>query len=387
MTLLEEFLADLSARRFLKEFSFRQTTFRQPGIGTKEVADNVVWIDDLLFLFQLKDRHAGPGNLASWLQKKVLGKATKQIRATLALASSPTPVPIQNDRGHTFDFRRARGAHAFKLILFRLPATSIQVPGPRFHLSSSVGLIHILNWIDYLELVNYLVTPIELADYLAFRESLVSNRAPSNLPSEGALLGQYLLDKQTAEPNERYAGALFSLLDMTAQFDLTPLLDGFAQRIEYSTGGPTSYYRILAECSKLSRTELYALKQRLQLAVEAAREDRFVPPYRFTAPRTDCGFLVLPLTRNLLQQRLVGLGNLTRAAKYDQHTSRQVGISIVADGGDLLIDWAYLEEPWALNEELERRLAENPPFRSLRSAQIPRYLFSTDRLGQHDLRN
>jgi hypothetical protein len=140
-----------------------------------------------------------------------------------------------------------------------------------------------------------------------------------------------------------------------------------------------------AELAKLSRTELAALKERLRLALDASREDRFEMPYRFVAPRTDCGFLIVPLQRELRERRLIGLENLTRAAKYDQRTSRQVGISIVAEGSDFLVDWAFIESPWSEDSEMEQALLRSPPFRPVRSVMQPRYQFSTDRLTENGL--
>ena len=40
----------------MKEFSFRRNAFTRPGVGTLEVADHVVWLSDLLFVFQQKQR-------------------------------------------------------------------------------------------------------------------------------------------------------------------------------------------------------------------------------------------------------------------------------------------------------------------------------------------
>jgi hypothetical protein len=385
VTLLEEFVADLNERHFLKEFSFRHNTFVRPGRGTLEVADHVVWIDDLLFVFQLKERTSEETAVERWIERSVLRKATKQIRATLALLEERDAVLIKNDRGHQFDFTLARSAHVFKIVLFQQPQSSIQVVGPRCHVSASVGFIHILTWTDYQQIVKYLVTAIEMADYFAFRESLMRNREPSTIPSEVALIGQYLLDERNSEPSEHFAAALFALLDNRDDFVLNALFDGISQRIERASGGPTGYYRMLSELAKLSRTELAALKERFGLALTAARENRFEMPYRFVAPRTDSGFLIIPLLQEHREQRLVALESLTRAAKYDQRTSRQVGISVVMEGDAFLIDWAFLQSPWTRDLELEEALLHSPPFRPLRQVSQPKYHFSTDRLREHGL--
>ncbi len=383
MPLVDDFVAELNAHRFLKEFSFRRNAFTRPGVGTLEVADHVVWLSDLLFVFQLKQREGKSSAVSTWISKQVLKEATRQIRGTLSLVTAPDAVPITNDRGDTFDFRHAQGAHVFKLVVFRLPEVRVSVLGPRYHVSRTAGFIHILNWPDYSRIVRTMITPIELADYLAFRETLLP--ATKVIPSEEALLGQYLLDKQDAEPDERFAGALDAFIDEYDKFDLNWFLDGMAARTYFATGGPRSNYLILQELAKLHRTELGHLKQRLFLALDAARDNRFELPYRFVAPRTDCGFLILPLTQDRVPQRLDGLRVFTLVAKYDQRTSRQVGISIAREGKEFLIDFAFVEGPWVFDAELESRLRDSYPFRQLQSHRLARYHFSTDELASRGL--
>jgi hypothetical protein len=383
MPLLDDFVAELNAHRFLKEFSFRKNTFLKAGVGTLEVADHIVWLSDLLFVFQLKERQGKSSNVATWIRKQVLKEATRQIRGTLGLVSASHPVLVTNDRGDTFDFRDAKGAHVFKMIVFRLPDVRVTVLGPRYHDSRTAGFIHILNWPDYRSLVQTLLTPIEIADYLAFRESLLP--ATQTIPSEEALLGQYLLDRRDVKPDERFAGALDALIADQDRFDLTWFLDGMAVRTYFETGGPRSYYRILEEMAKLTRTELGHLKQRLSLAMDAAKENRFARPYRFVAPRTDCGFMILPLTHELVQRRLAGLKMFTLAAKYDQRTSRQVGISVACERREFLIDFAFDEGSWQYNAELDERLRSNYPFRELKTQLAPKYSFRTDDLDDRGL--
>jgi len=380
MPLLEEFIRDLNARHFLKEFSFPNTTFKRDAVGTLEVADHVIWIEDLLFLFQLKDRQGPTSTLSDWIARTVLKKGSKQIRDTLSIAESTSPVNIVNSRGHTFDFRNARGAHAYKIVVFQIPREQIQAPGPRYHVSTTAGFIHIFNWVDYQQLLNSLVTPIEIADFLGWRESVLNGRPHEGIPSEGALIGQYLLDELTEEPAERFAGALLSIIEHASPFRLSQFLDAMPEHIVGVSTTGNDYYRLLGQIAKLSRLEVEHFADRLLLSLEVARQDQFEQPYRFVAPRIDCGFLIVPLTRNVRERRLVGLQNLTAAAKYDQRTSRQVGISIVFEGSAILIDWAFLEHPWRRNPVLEDALTTMNPFRPLRTAQQARYHFNTNQL-------
>lgn len=348
-----------------------------------EVADHVVWIDDLLFLYQLKERGSTGGDIEKWVKKKIVKEATKQIRDTIGLSQSEEPVLIYNDYGHPFDFTQTRSAHTYKLVLFRVPG--LQVPGPRYHISSTVGFIHIFNIIDYQDTITRLYTPVELADYLAFRETLLRKYRPNDLPSEGALLGQYLTDSSSAKPSEHFAAASILVLDDRSEYDLTTFFGMIRSRIEFQAAGPTSYYRMLAELCKLTRAELKHFKLRFRLTVDAAMANRLERPYRFVDPRTDCGFLFLPLTSEQIPKRKAGLENLSLAAKYDQRTSRQVGLSVAREGDDITIEWSFAEHPWVANPYLEERLRTAYPFRPLGSARAARYTFRTADLSKHGL--
>lgn len=79
--LLEDFLAKLNENIFYREFSFSRNDFHPSPGEKKEFADHVVWIDDLLIIFQLKQRTSGKSpteaSERNWFKSKVLGKATK----------------------------------------------------------------------------------------------------------------------------------------------------------------------------------------------------------------------------------------------------------------------------------------------------------------------
>src|SRR5437660_1216139 len=83
----EEQLASLNEFYFFREFTFAQTTFKPQPEKELELADNVIWLDKLLLIYQLKERESSRTSSAEaerkWYERKVLGKATKQIRDSL----------------------------------------------------------------------------------------------------------------------------------------------------------------------------------------------------------------------------------------------------------------------------------------------------------------
>jgi hypothetical protein len=103
----EEFLSGLNANIFLREFSFDKNQFRLSSNEEVEFADHVIWIDDLLFIFQVKEREndvfSTEENENKWFTKKVLGKATKQIRDSVQYLFQQKNISIQNQRGYKFE--------------------------------------------------------------------------------------------------------------------------------------------------------------------------------------------------------------------------------------------------------------------------------------------
>jgi hypothetical protein len=141
-TLLSHFIANLNANLFLREFSFSQTRFTPTGGTQVELADHVVRIGHWLFLYQLKERDSSATTtIDRWLKKKVVTRATQQIRATIHLLNSGAPVLVANERGHIFDLAARPGDRPFRLVLFKSGYKRTSLSYPRFHRSASAGFI------------------------------------------------------------------------------------------------------------------------------------------------------------------------------------------------------------------------------------------------------
>jgi hypothetical protein len=289
-TLLSNFIANLNTNVFLREFSFSQTLYTPAGGTEVELADHVVRIGHLLFLYQLKERDASATTtIDRWLKKKVLTRATQQIRATIQLLNSDAPVLVANERGHIFDLAARSGDRPFRLVLFKSGDKRTSLPYPRFHRSTSAGFIHIFDALDYFGICQYLLTPIEMAEYLNWREAAIQSTTDAQLVSEAALLGQYMVEDLESSPAERYAEALNALhMDMSS-FDLAFLFSGLGDRIEYAspTDRQTSYYPMLQLLAQMPRSALRPLRERLRFALQAVNDGRIEFPTRFVSPDLD----------------------------------------------------------------------------------------------------
>lgn len=385
---LEEYLAQLNANIFLKEFSFAKNEFRPSPRREVEFADHVIWLDDLLILFQLKERGSigqpTEESEKNWFEKKVLKKATKQIRDTLNYLNEHNEIHIRNQRGYVFNISTQAKNRLIKVVVHaptdKLPEKYLYKK--HYFSSSDAGFIHILPIVGYLNVCRTLFTPGEIVEYFNFRQNLLLKwpEQSEKLP-ESALLGQYLYhdtsDICPIEENIKYFITFQNKLD---EFDISAVLQNFAEHIEYrhSQNVEHDYYNILMEFAKLNRGDLKEAKLRIKLCMESCASDESDLPYRMVVPRTECGFVFIPIPKDGVDFRINALENLTYAAKYDQKLKRCIGVSFAKEGEYFLIDWCFLDSLWQYDEEMEQRLKENFPFRKVNEKYMPRYTF--DRL-------
>jgi hypothetical protein len=181
---------------------------------------------------------------------------------------------------------------------------------------------------DYLGIVRTLLTPGEVAEYLSFREELIDRWETEILAvPEPALVGQYLHGDSEARPSLDYLEHLKTLEHRAEEWDMSEVIARFPDRVT-TDNAPTDYYPIVRELALLKRNELREFKKRFQMSVEKARANTFVLPYRIAVPRTNCGFVFIPITKDMLPHRRTGLMNLTFAHKYDQRLPKCIGVSI-----------------------------------------------------------
>ena len=254
---------------------------------------------------------------------------------------------------------------------------------PKYYVSKSAGFVHFIAARDYLGICQFLVTPVEVLDYLDFRQEATQSLALAPMPvSEAALVGQYMGGDPTAIPNERFANVFEALIHDRDQWDVSFLTDRLGEQIVYREGdsSETSHYRILAELAKLTRSELREFKTRLNLALESVRADDFDLPYRFAAPRNDCGFLILPVQSGMHEHARSALTNFSLASKHELKVAKHVSLSIRKARSYIDIEWMFVDSPLTQNEELDAMLARNYPFRKLKEGLKPRYQFDSDGL-------
>jgi hypothetical protein len=244
----ENKIAALNEFYFFGEFTFSHTTFRPTPTQEVELADNIIWLGNNLILYQLKGREAvhsaTPESERDWFESKVLKKATRQIRDTLAYIQAHAEIKLKNHREHEFCLRPATISHVHKLVVYlpheRLPAVCQNL---KFHRSKTAGIIHLFTANDYKGLVQTLLTPAEFADYFEFREALIDNweQNINGLP-EQAIVGQYLSGKFDDQPSFEFVKYLEAIEHKADEWDMSGIISNFPERTT-STNQPTDFIR------------------------------------------------------------------------------------------------------------------------------------------------
>ena len=200
-TTLEAFTTAVNAAVFLREFTFSRNQFYPTPGAEKEFADNVLWLEDSLVVFQIKERSVkgDPSEDASlkWFDDEVKKEAARQIRETLSYLKENERIVLTNERGHAFDVRTGDFREIHKIILYGsqhpLPT---RCDSEKSHISKSTGdrlFFHIISADDHALVCRVLQTPVEVIKYLRFREEHLQTVLDARHQSEKSLLGRFLM--------------------------------------------------------------------------------------------------------------------------------------------------------------------------------------------------
>lgn len=171
----ERLLSEVNSSVFFKEFTFDKTEF-YPEDGQKELADNIVSLDKLLFVYQVKERNQEniKGTTDNWFKNKVLKKAKDQIKDTVKFLLQYDKIPVKNRRNQTINISKDESQKIRKIIIYKCESElSDKNSKTKFYESNDVGIIHVFKISDYCNICNFLITPTELDDYLEFREKFI----------------------------------------------------------------------------------------------------------------------------------------------------------------------------------------------------------------------
>lgn len=235
--------------------------------------------------------------------------------------------------------------------------------------------VHFLPADEYSRVLGTLVTLPEILDYFDHRLTCAMKLgADLDVLPEKALVGHYLRGADDL-PVSADAQTVDAMVHDDDAFGIGRILQNFRERSMLDNPGlGTSYYAILGELMKLKRSMLRAWKERFRWAWDACGTEDVELPTRMNLG-TSCGFVMIPVPEGMPSRP--ALENLTHAAKYDLKVDRCIGITFRRDGASRLLDWMFVDGPWAHDPEMEAALAERFPFRPSRIEAVPTYLFAT----------
>lgn len=376
---LEEFVARANVSAFWKEFTFSENAFSPRPGAALELADNLVWLGDYAIAMQLKQRDSPTTDANSeerWFQSKVLGKATRQIRDTLRYLDENIEIKIRNERGHEFAVRRSELNEIVKVVVFLADkALPDRCWEKQFHLSKTVGYIHIIAANDYLGILETLSVPEDIRRYFEYREAVTQQLAEiEKSVGEQDIMGAFLAEEDI--PTKMSRNTLNRLTQNFDEFDISGIIGSLHDHIERAEN-PYDYYQIMLEFARVPRSIWQAFKERFLRSLDAVKNEAFEQPFRFYFPATDCAFMIMPLDPRIdavgeqgEQNRIKGLTNLTHAAKYDAQASKGVGVLISKDGEYFMVDWTLIESEWEPDAEMDAWLKAGNPFRPAREQKI-----------------
>jgi hypothetical protein len=368
-SLLQDHDAQQHANVFTRAFSYPASQLPINFEKDVELADRVMLIDGIGFIFELCEREqkvaSKAGDLEKWISGHVVRKGVKRIQNTRDLLGAYVGLSLVNHFGHRLMVSPKEPDTYVSMIIYRVPQKSRAFRAARFKKNRNGGFVHVLRDVDYFEICHHFVTPAELVDYFSFRRDiLLSWDPPSTAVSESALIGQYLLEDFASPPDSRFERAALSRGGPTA-CEFSFVLETLATKIaaQESEYADVDSYAILSELALLGRYELRALKLELRLALEAVRADRFELPYRVASARTGCGFLVLPVTSEFHDRAVNALASLSLASKHELDLGRQVGIGMWKNSEFVDVEWIFLKGSNTPDPDLEERLEFGYPFR------------------------
>jgi len=379
----ETAVGKLNTAHFFREFTFSTNTFKPNPARQLELADEVVWLDDFMILSQIKERNSPPDTTAAnerkWFEAEVVKKATSQIRDTLSYLKTYPQIKVRNNRRHVFNIARAQVTQKHKLVVYDPhPLLPAECATKKFHRSRTAGvLIHLIHSLAYHAILRTLITPVEIAEYLAFREALADKWGEAlSAVGEKALVGQYIRNLPDEPPAVAFEVYVDAVNQQSEDWDIARLIHLFPARRTTPLNKRKQGYAVLQELAKLYRTDMAEFKKRFAFNMGKALRDEACLPNRFTTSK-GCGFVFIPLQRKHRPRREGFLVTLSELNKYDLQLDKCIGLTFIAEEGEAKtwcdVQWLPVFFPWKQDAALQKRLVTMKPFRPVKSRRVERY--------------
>lgn len=360
----ELMVAEINTNIFYKEFTFDKNEFCINKGQTKELADNIVLLDDLFFIIQIKERNVNDIKTSMEEDKRfaniVIWKGKKQIKDSIRFFNEYASIPITNRRQHTINVSKHNIKNAKKIIIYHPNSELLSEKNrfTKFYESRIVENIHIIHLEDYLRICKFLLTPTELNEYLEFRENLYLDHKNiiKNFP-EQYILAHFLNTPDFSHIDVSYIDSLKEFSLDGSSYDISNLLNNFYENMyEEDKKKSTDYYEIIKVLAKLPREEIIEFKKRYKIIIDSIIANKEIYPYRFTSTSSQIGFVFIGLLNDKIPYWQNALINYTSIYKYKRKLQKCIGVVIYKIKKHWHLNWILIDQIWIHDEVMEEQM-------------------------------
>ena len=359
----EKEITQINQNVFFKEFTFDKNDFIIDGHNKVELADNVLWLDDLMIVIQIKEKDLkGNSSVDDWLKNKVFKKAKDQVKNTLKYLYDHKTISIANghNENHILDIRKIVSIHS--VIIYKIDDWNKESEVAKKYITQDNRLIHFISFDDYIQVCRYIITPVELGQYLYFREKMLRNNMNIDELPEQYFLAHYFQNPINTTFNILYICNLNKICEKIISKEDEFYLGNFISHMRetlYAYGNERDYYFTVRELAKLNRGEMKLFKERLLAIIHGDPKSLPVLMKRFASDRTKCGFVLMKLNEDVKDTWSNALINFAYEFKYKWKLEKCIGLVVLKDNEYYDFKWCYMEGKWAYDEEWEKRVEED----------------------------
>lgn len=359
----EKEITQINQNVFFKEFTFDKNDFIIDGHNKVELADNVLWLDDLMIVIQIKEKDLkGNSSVDDWLKNKVFKKAKDQVKNTLKYLYDHKTISIANghNENHILDIRKIVSIHS--VIIYKIDDWNKESEVAKKYITQDNRLIHFISFDDYIQVCRYIITPVELGQYLYFREKMLRNNINIDELPEQYFLAHYFQNPINTTFNILYICNLNKICEKIISKEDEFYLGNFISHMRetlYAYGNERDYYFTVRELAKLNRGEMKLFKERLLAIIHGEPKSLPVLMKRFASDRTKCGFVLMKLNEDVKDTWSNALINFAYEFKYKWKLEKCIGLVVLKDNEYYDFKWCYMEGKWAYDEEWEKRVEED----------------------------
>lgn len=359
----EKEITQINQNVFFKEFTFDKNDFIIDGHNKVELADNVLWLDDLMIVIQIKEKDLkGNSSVDDWLKNKVFKKAKDQVKNTLKYLYDHKTISIANghNENHILDIRKIVSIHS--VIIYKIDDWNKESEVAKKYITQDNRLIHFISFDDYIQVCRYIITPVELGQYLYFREKMLRNNMNIDELPEQYFLAHYFQNPINTTFNILYICNLNKICEKIISKEDEFYLGYFISHMRetlYAYGNERDYYFTVRELAKLNRGEMKLFKERLLAIIHGEPKSLPVLMKRFASDRTKCGFVLMKLNEDVKDTWSNALINFAYEFKYKWKLEKCIGLVVLKDNEYYDFKWCYMEGKWAYDEEWEKRVEED----------------------------